>query len=166
MPKYDETKFKYLQNNNLLSGSDGIIVKNDKWRMSFSNGEKKIIQLNKDLYRSLKYLNKSSEHHIDIPTYYLKEIFCSFIVYQGIHNLPLERATLALSLVELVKFCDTELITSPFYCTKLGSKLEKRCAALFRRFKEEFADKFESQCDLNIPAAVTLASCVAFPRHF
>merc|ERR1711970_1256763 len=166
MPKYDESKYKYLQHNNLLSGSDGIIVKNDRWRMSFSNGEKKIIELNKNLYRSLKYLNKCSEHHIDIPTYYLKEIFCCFIVHQGMHNVPLVQPTLALSMTQLVSFCETELITSPFYCTKLGSKLEKNCSALFRRFKEEFADKFESQCDLNIPAAVTLASCVAFPRHF
>jgi len=166
MPKCDKSKLKYLQNNNLLSSSDGIIVKNDRWRMSFSNGEKKVIELNKELYRSLKFLSKCSEHHIDIPTYYLKEIFCSFIVHQGIHNLPLVQPTLALSMTQLVSFCETELITSPFYCTKLGSKLEKNCSALFRRFKEEFSDKFESQCDLNIPPAVTLASCVAFPRHF
>jgi len=128
--------------------------------------KKKIIELNKDLYRSLKFLNKCSEHHIDIPTYYLKEIFCSFIVHQGIHNLPLVQPTLALSMAQLVSFCETELITSPFYCTKLGSKLEKNCSALFRRFKEEFSDMFESPCDLNIPAAVTLASYVAYPRHF
>jgi len=170
MPKYEESKFKYLQHNNLLSGSDGIIVKNDRWRMSFSNGEKKIIQLNKDLYRSLKYLNKCSEHHIDIPTYYLKEIFCCFIVHQGIHNIPLVRPNLALSLAELVAFCDTEVITSPFYCTKHGSKLEKNCAALFRRFKEVFPDKFVSQpvhstpCESQ-PSDINIASFIAFPRH-
>ena len=138
--------------------------------MSFSNGEKKIIQLNKDLYRSLKYLNKCSEHHIDIPTYYLKEIFCCFIVHQGIHNIPLVRPNLAVSLAELVAFCDTEVITSPFYCTKHGSKLEKNCAALFRRFKEVFPDKFVSQpvhsapCESQ-PSDINIASFIAFPRH-
>jgi len=173
MPKYDKNKFKYLQNNNLFSGSDGIIVKNDRWRMSFSNGEKKVINLQnetKDLYRCLKYMNKCSEHHIDIPTYYLKEIFCSFVVHQGIHNLPIVGPTLAISMAKLVRFCDTELITSPFYCTKLGSKLEKNCSALFRKFKEEFPDEFESQHHLSVPntsqqSAVALATCIAFPRH-
>jgi len=168
MPKYDESKYKYLQHNNLLSGSDGIIVKNDRWRMSFSNGEKKIIELNKNLYRSLKYLNKCSEHHIDIPTYYLKEIFCCFIVHQGMHNVPLVRPSLALSLAELVAFCDTEVITSPFYCTKHGSKLEKNCAALFRRFKEVFPDKFVSQPVLSAPCesqSSDIASFIAFPRQ-
>ena len=83
MPKYDKNKFKYLKENNLISMNDGIIVKNGNWRMSFSNSERKIIRLHPDLYRALKYLNKVSEHHIDIPTYYLKEIFCSYIVHQG-----------------------------------------------------------------------------------
>lgn len=170
MPKYDKTKCKYLQNNNLVSSSDGIIVKNDRWRMSFSNGERKVINLHKDLYRALKYLNKCSEHHIDIPTYYLKEIFCSFIVHQGIYNLPLFRPTLAISMAELITFCDMELITSPFYCTKLGSQLERNCSALFRRFREEFPNEFDSLPYLSIAnaspqSAVDLASCLAFPRH-
>eukprot|EP00092_Neocalanus_flemingeri_P036938 GFUD01040211.1.p1 GENE.GFUD01040211.1~~GFUD01040211.1.p1 ORF type:complete len:677 (+),score=156.40 GFUD01040211.1:62-2032(+) len=166
MPKFDKNKLKFLQNNSLLSCSDGIIVKNDKWRMSFSNGEKKVINLNRDLYRTMKYLNKCSEHHIDIPTYYLKEIFCSFIVHQGINSLPLVRPTLALSMAELVTYCDTELITSPFYCTKQGSKLEKNCSALFRRFREEFAQEFEFLSYLSLPLTPQCGAglaCLAFP---
>ena len=155
MPQYDKNKFKYLQNNGLLSSSDGIIVKNGNFRMSFSNGEKKVINLNRDLYRALKYLNKCSEHHIDIPTYYLKEIFCSFIIHQGIHNLPLFRPTLTLSMAELVTNCDMELISSPFYCTKLGSKLEKNCSALFRRFREEFPNEFEAISTFSLPCIST-----------
>ena len=119
--------------------------------MSFSNGEKKVIKLNKELYRGLKYLNKCSEHHIDIPTYYLKEIFCSFIVHQGINNLPLVRPTLALSMAELIMYCETEPISSPFYCTNLGSQPEKNCSALFRRFKEEFPNEFECLPYLTVP---------------
>ena len=165
MPKHEMKKLKYLQDNKLLSCNDGIIVKNERWRMSFSNGEKKVIKLNMELYRALKYLNKCSEHHIDIPTYYLKEIFCSFIVHQGINNLPLVRPTLALSMAELIMYCETEPISSPFYCTNLGSQPEKNCSALFRRFKEEFPNEFECLPYLTVPyatpqCAVKLASVI------
>merc|ERR1719474_375631 len=85
MPENNMKKKRFLKVNNLLSDFDGIIVKNDKWRMSFSNGEKNVIELHKHLYLALKYLSKCSEHHITIPTYYLKEIFCSFVIYKGIN---------------------------------------------------------------------------------
>ena len=172
MPKYDKNKFRYLQENDLLSSNDGIIVKNGDWRMSFSNGEKKVIRLHRDLYRALKYLNKVSEHHIDIPTYYLKEIFCSFIVHQGINNRPLRQPSLALSLAELVTFCDLQLICSPFYCTKLGSHIEKNCTALYRtlyrRFKDKFLQEFEYFSYLHVHGVSSnqgynLADCIAFP---
>eukprot|EP00092_Neocalanus_flemingeri_P006138 GFUD01006609.1.p1 GENE.GFUD01006609.1~~GFUD01006609.1.p1 ORF type:complete len:663 (+),score=138.53 GFUD01006609.1:264-1991(+) len=166
MPKYEMNKFRFLQENKLLSSNDGIIVKKGNWRMSFSNGEKKLICLHRDLFRVLKYLNKASEHHIDIPTYYLKEIFCSFIVHQGINDRPLNQASLALSLAELITFCDMELISSPFYCTKLGSHVEKNCVALFRRFKDKFLSEFEYFSYLHGPGVShhhrhSLADCIA-----
>ena len=111
--------------------------------MSFSNSERKVINLHPDLYKALKYLNKLSKHHIDIPTYYLKEIFCSFIIHQGVNNHPLHRPSLALSMAELITFSELQLIGSPFYCTKLGSHLEKSCLALFKRYKEKFSQEFD-----------------------
>ena len=169
MPKYDKNKFKYLKESNLISMNDGIIVKNGNWRMSFSNSEKKVIGLHHDLYRALKYLNKVSEHHIDIPTYYLKEIFCSYIVHQGMNKRPLQQPSIAISLAELITFCELELISSPFYCTKLGSHLEKSCAALFKRFKEKFHQEFEylsyrhSHSASKYPG-YNIVDCIAFPE--
>jgi len=143
IPRFDPNKKKYIKDKKLQSNSDGIIVKADNWRLSYSNGEKKIIKLNIDLYRALKYLNKCSEHHIDIPTYYLKEIFCSFVIHHGMNGLPIVRETLALSLADLIIFCDQDIISSPFYCTKLGSRIHMNCSALFKRFEEEFDDEFD-----------------------
>jgi len=152
MPKYNNKKFEFLKENNLLSDFDGIIVKNDKWRMSFSNGEKKVIELHKNLYVALKYLSKCSEHHITIPTYYLKEIFCSFVVHKGINASKdikannekfkefIKEKSLAATMAELIAFCEKNRIASPFYCTCIGSQLEKNCSDLFRKFRNVFPE--------------------------
>ena len=167
MPKYDKNKFKYLTEKNLISMNDGIIVKNGDWRMSFSNSEKKVIGLHQELYRALKYLNKVSEHHIDIPTYYLKEIFCSYLIHQGINKRPLHQPSLAISMAELITFSELHLIGSPFYCTKLGSHLERSCLALFKRFKEKFVEEFEYFSFLHSSSASSnrgynWTDCIAF----
>ena len=168
MPRYDKNKARYITEKKLISCRDGIIVKNGDWRMSFSNSERKVISLHPHLYRALKYLNKLSEHHIDIPTYYLKEIFCSFIIHQGINNHPLQQPSLAISMAELITFSELQLIGSPFYCTKLGSHIEKSCLALFKRFKDKFAQEFEYFSFLRSSKASNnsgckLGDCLAFP---
>ena len=80
IPEKDKRKRRFLKELKLQSNSDGIIVKGDNYRMSFSSGERKIIDLHPDLLRALKFLNKCCEHELNIPTYYLKEIFCSYII--------------------------------------------------------------------------------------
>lgn len=167
MPKYNNKKFEFLKEKNLLSDFDGIIVKNDKWRMSFSNGEKKVIELHKNLYVALKYLSKCSEHHITIPTYYLKEIFCSFVVHKGINASKdikgnnekfkefIKEKSLAATMAELIAFCEKNRIASPFYCTGIGSQLEKNCSDLFRKFRKFFPEEFESNQKKKEPQAST-----------
>jgi len=167
MPEYNIKKKRFLKENNLLSDFDGIIVKNDKWRMSFSNGEKNVIELHKHLYVALKYLSKCSEHHITIPTYYLKEIFCSFVVHKGINaskdisgnNEKLKESmkgkSLAATMAELIAFCEKNRIASPFYCTDIGSQLEKNCSDLFKKFRKVFSEEFESNQKNKEPQAPT-----------
>jgi len=160
MPKYNNKKFEFLKENNLLSDFDGIIVKNDKWRMSFSNGEKKVIELHKNLYVALKYLSKCSEHHITIPTYYLKEIFCSFVVHKCMKNNEkfkesIKKKSLAATMAELIAFCEKNRIASPFYCTGIGSQLEKNCSDLFRKFREVFPEEFKSNQKKKEPQVPT-----------
>ena len=85
------------------------------------------------------------------------------------NNRPLRQPSLALSLAELVTFCDLELISSPFYCTKLGSHVEKNSTALYRRFKDKFIQEFEHFSYLHVHGDSNnhghdLADCIAFPN--
>ena len=138
MPERDAQKKSFLRKNNLFSNSDGIIVKNEKWRLSFSNGERKLIARHLELYQALKYLSKCSVNHISIPTYYLKEILCSFLT----SNQAPKKESLALCLARLVSHTNTSAISSPFYCTRLGSHLENSCGRLFARVRHHFPQEF------------------------
>ena len=130
MPDKDSEKRNRLIKMDLFSSSDGIIVKNNKWRLSYSGGEKKVVALYKELFQALKYLNKVSENHINIQTYFLKEIFCSFITSPGAASLmdpSVEREPLATTLCRLIRYAEVTDISTPFYCTSLGSQLECEC---------------------------------------
>merc|ERR1711915_961967 len=66
IPEKDKRKKNFIRNRSLNSHCDGIIVKGDHFRMSWSYGERKIIKLYPELFITLKYLNKCS--NLDIPT--------------------------------------------------------------------------------------------------
>ena len=146
MPDKDSEKRNRLIKMDLFSSSDGIIVKNNKWRLSYSGGEKKVVALYKELFQALKYLNKVSEKHINIQTYFLKEIFCSFITSPGAASLidpPAKREPLATTLCRLIRYAEVTDISTPFYCTTLGSQLECECRRLFKPVRKNFGDIFQ-----------------------
>ena len=139
MPDKDKERKTFLEDNNLISSCDGVISKNDRWRFSFSCGERKVIGLYRELYQALKYLKTESENHIDMCTYLLKELFCCFITSPA-RGPPGE--SLAMSLVRLIEYGTSHPIATPFYCTRLGSKLEVNCCRLFAAVEQYFPEEF------------------------
>jgi hypothetical protein len=135
MPEIDEQKKKYLEDHALFSRADGIIVKNDKWRLSFSSGERKVVALHKELYQVLKYLNKQADAHIAIPNYFLKEIYCSYITSPYGSSRPAGEK-LSVALCRLIKYAEISPISTPFLCTVLGSSVEKECRRLFGKVQD------------------------------
>ena len=147
----------------LKSPYDGLVAKSGEWRSSFSFSEKNVISLHPELYQALKYLNKVgilldlrcqlkhphkvSENHTDIPTYPLKEIFCSYITSPACSMVKTkkkeEEESLAMSLVRLVRYAETHPIASPFYGTKLGSPMSSSCRQLFNKVHSTFEAEFE-----------------------
>ena len=142
---------------NLISPHDGLVAKKGEWRSSFSFSERNLIGLHPELYQALKYLNKVgilldlrcqlkhphkvSENHIDIPTYPLKEIFCSYITSTA--TMKRKQESLAMSLVRLVRYAETHPIATPFYGTKLGSQMSSSCRQLFNKVHSTFEVEFE-----------------------
>ena len=73
-PGFDQRKLQSLQTSKLISNRDGIIAKNENWRLSFSNSESRVFRkVDNVLYKSLKYL--SSVSGLNIKTYFIKVIF-------------------------------------------------------------------------------------------
>lgn len=140
MPGFCRKKKKFLSNNGLTSDSDGIIVKNDNFRLSFSEGEKIIVCCDRELYLALKYLNLCSGKSPAIPTYLLKEIFCSFMTSSYIGP---RWETLSRRMARLVLYAETSVISSPFYCSRLGSQLDTDCRHIFQRFRSKFQREFD-----------------------
>ena len=135
MPRIDRRKLDFLQNNDLLSKADGVIVKNGCWRCSFSFGEKRVIMLNRELYQALKYMNQCYKDHINIPTYCLKEIFCSYMSHSSLRP---GKEKLSQELARLVVHAETTDISSPFLASELGSRLQSDCAKLFLQVRRAF----------------------------
>ena len=70
-PGFDQKKLQSLQTSKLISNRDGIIAKNENWRLSFSNSESRVFRkVDNVLYKSLKYL--SSVSGLNIKTYFIK----------------------------------------------------------------------------------------------
>ena len=86
-----------------------------------------------------------SENHIDIPTYLLKEIFCSYITNPAsVAKRKEEKESLAMSLVRLIRYAETHPIATPFYGTKLGSQMSSSCRQLFNKVHSTFEVEFET----------------------
>ena len=144
----------------LISAEDGLVAKKGEWRSSFSFSERNLVGLFPELYQALKYLNKVtlpylrcqlkhphkvSENHIDIPTYLLKEIFCSYITNPAsVAKRKEEKESLAMSLVRLIRYAETHPIATPFYGTKLGSQMSSSCRQLFNKVHSTFEVEFET----------------------
>jgi len=143
IPAKDKQKLKFLKEMKLQSSHDGVIVKGDDFRLSFSCGERKVISLYPQLYTTLKYLNKCAETNFHIPSYLLKEIFCSYIVHKGSKGLPLHKDSLSTSLAELISFARRNPISSPFYITRLGSSIHKDCSLLFDEVEQHLPQEFQ-----------------------
>ena len=84
-----------------------------------------------------------SENHIDIPTYLLKEIFCSYITSSVSACSRDQNETLAMSLARLIHYAKAHPIATPFYGTKLGGQISSGCRNLFKDFQSKFEDEFE-----------------------
>ena len=82
-----------------------------------------------------------SQNHIDIPSYLLKEIFCSYITSPASFG---RKESLAMSLVRLVRHAETHPIATPFYSTRLGSQMSSSCRQLFNKVHSTFEAEFES----------------------
>ena len=83
-----------------------------------------------------------SENHIDIPTYLLKEIFCSYIT--NLASKRKEEESLTMSLVRLIWYAEAHPIAKPFYGTKLGSQMSSSCHQLFNKVHSTFEVEFEA----------------------
>ena len=85
-----------------------------------------------------------SENQAEVPTYALKEIFCSYITSCSAPTMPLrDRESLAMSMARLVRYAQTNPIATPFYGTKLGGKISSGCRYLFKDFQMKFEEEFE-----------------------
>ena len=82
-----------------------------------------------------------SEHYIDMPTYPLKEIFCAYITSPEA-SLGMREESLAMSLARLVHYAETHPIATPFYGTKLGSRISVECRQLFSKIHSTFEKEF------------------------
>ena len=146
---------------NVISPDDGLVAKKGEWRSSFSFSERNLVGLYPELYQALKYLNKVSimivlercqlkhpqkvsENYIDIPTYLLKEIFCSYITNPALLAKRRKEESLAMSLARLIRYAETHPIATPFYGTKLGSQMSSVCRQLFNRVHSTFETEFEA----------------------
>ena len=146
---------------NVISADDGLVAKKGEWRSSFSFSERNLVGLYPELYQALKYLNKVSimivlercqlkrpqkvsENYIDIPTYLLKEIFCSYITNPASMAKRRKEESLAMSLARLIRYAETHPIATPFYGTKLGSQMSSVCRQLFNRVHSTFEAEFEA----------------------
>ena len=70
-PGFDKSKLQFLQSSKLISNRDGIMVKDENWRLSFSNSECRVLRnLNSNLYKTLKYL--ASVSGLKIKSYFIK----------------------------------------------------------------------------------------------
>ena len=58
LPDQDRKRKQLLRRRNLVSDMDGLVSKEGGWRSSFSCSERNLIDLDPELYRALKYLNK------------------------------------------------------------------------------------------------------------
>ena len=85
-----------------------------------------------------------SEAHINIPTYFLKEIYSSYITSTSAPTNPGDQEeTLAMSMARLVRYAQTNPIATPFFGTKLGGKISSGCRYLFKDFQMKFEEEFE-----------------------
>ena len=70
-PGYDQRKLQFLKDSKLLSNRDGLIAKEENFRLSFSNSESRVLRtLDNVLFKSLKYL--ASVSGLNIRTYLIK----------------------------------------------------------------------------------------------
>merc|ERR1712130_791887 len=144
IPEQDDERIKLMARENVISPDDGLVAKKGEWRSSFSFSERNLVGLYPELYQALKYLNKVSENHIDIPTYLLKEIFCSYITNPALLAKRRKEESLAMSLARLIRYAETHPIATPFYGTKLGSQMSSVCRQLFNRVHSTFEAEFEA----------------------
>ena len=89
-------------------------------------------------------LTQVSENHIDIPTYQLKEIFCSYITSPSSARPRHHEESLAMSLARLIFYAKATPIATPFYGTKLGGQISSGCRNLFKDFQSKFESEFET----------------------
>ena len=75
-----------------------------------------------------------------MPTYPLKEIFCAYITSPQASRAIKE--SLAMSLARLVHYAETHPISTPFYGSKLGSKISVECRHLFSKIHSTFEEEF------------------------
>ena len=83
-----------------------------------------------------------SEHYIDMPTYPLKEIFCAYITSPEASLGTRDEESLAMSLARLVHYAETHPVATPFYATKLGSRISVECRQLFSKIHSTFEEEF------------------------
>ena len=76
-----------------------------------------------------------------MPTYPLKEIFCAYITSPEA-SLGMREESLAMSLARLVHYAETHPIATPFYGTKLGSRISVECRQLFSKIHSTFEKEF------------------------
>ena len=112
-----------------------------------------------------------SEAHINIPTYFLKEIYSSYITSTSAPTNPGDQEeTLAMSMARLVRYAQTRPIASPFYGTKLGGEICYTCRNLFRDFQSKFEDEFEAlkkeqDCAGNV-SCKGFCNSISLPEQF
>ena len=81
-PGFDERKLQFLQTSKLISNRDGIIAKDENWRLSFSNSESRVLRnLDNVLFKSLKYL--ASVSGLNIKTYSIKVSYLPYSCRRG-----------------------------------------------------------------------------------
>ena len=81
-----------------------IIAKGNRWRLSFSISEARLIMKEPDntiLYQSLKYLAKVSGLYIE--SYWLKELTCSYIIHCQMNNVQ-KKSELIQTINDLITF--------------------------------------------------------------
>ena len=112
-----------------------------------------------------------SEAHINIPTYFLKEIYSSYITSTSAPTNPGDQEeTLAMSMARLVRYAQTRPIASPFYGTKLGGEICYTCRNLFRDFQSKFEEEFEAlkkeqDCAGNV-SCKGFCNSISLPEQF